>query len=81
MQTYLIEKTKTSVKLGFKDANLSLITPLIKSLNEDSNVTLVRYIDEHPELKDRAIYVEVKKGDPLKAVDKAAKAVSDYYAN
>lgn len=79
MQTYLIEKTKTSVKIGFKDANLTLITPLIRALNENSNVTLVRYIDSHPELKDRALYVEVKKGDPCKVIQDAAKSISDYY--
>lgn len=81
MQTYLIEKDKKSVKLGFKEANLTFITPLIKALNEDSNVTLVRYLDRHPELEDRAIYVEVSKGDPLKAVEKAAESVSKYYSN
>lgn len=79
MQTYLIEKTTNSVKLGFKDANLTLITPLIKALNEDSNVTLVRYIDKHPELEDRVLYVEVKKGDAVKAIEKAANSISDYY--
>jgi len=79
MQTYLIEKTAHSVKLGFKDANLTLITPLIKALNEDSNVTLVRYIDKHPELEDRVLYVEVKKGDAIKAIEKASNSIADYY--
>ncbi len=79
MQTYLIEKDKKSVKLGFKDANLTFITPLLKALNEDSNVALVRYFDRHPELEDRAIYVEVNKGDPMKAIEKAAKSISEYY--
>jgi len=81
MQTYLIEKTKTSIKVGFKDANLTLITPLINALNEDSNVTLVRYIDKHPELVDRALYVEVSKGDPAKTVAKAAESISKFYTN
>jgi DNA-directed RNA polymerase subunit L len=80
MQTYVIEKTDKSVKLGFKDANLTLITPLIKVLNEDKNVVLVRYIDKHPELVDRALYVEVSKGDVMKTVEKAAKSVSEYYS-
>jgi DNA-directed RNA polymerase subunit L len=79
MQTYLIEKTKNSVKLGFKEANLTLITPLMKALNENPDVSLVRYIDKHPELADRVLYVEVKEGDPVKAVEKAAEAVSKYY--
>ena len=80
MQTYLIEKTKTSIKVGFKDPSQTLITPLIKALNEDPDVKLVRYIDQHPELIDRALYVEVSKGDPAKIVAKAAESVSKYYS-
>ena len=79
MQTYLIEKTEKSVKLGFKEANLTLLTPLMKALNEDPEVVLVRYIDKHPELQDRVLYVEVKKGDAMKAIEKAAESVSNYY--
>ncbi len=79
MQTYLIEKTDNSVTLGFKEINLTLLNPLMKKLNEDSNVVLVRYIDQHPELKDRVLYVEVKKGDAMKAIEKAAETVSEYY--
>ena len=80
MQPYLIEKTKTSIKVGFKDPNQTLITPLIKALNEDPDVKLVRYIDQHPELVDRVLYVEVEKGDPTKIVAKAAESVSKYYS-
>ncbi len=79
MQTYLIEKTENSVKLGFKEANLTLLTPLMKALNEDPDVVLVRYIDKHPELQDRVLYVETKKGDAMKAIEKAAESVSNYY--
>ena len=80
MQTYLIEKTKTSIKVRFKDPSQTLITPLIKALNEDPDVKLVRYIDQHPELVDRVLYVEVEKGDPTKIVAKAAESVSKYYS-
>jgi len=79
MQTYVIEKTDNSVKLGFKEVNLTLITPLMKALNEDPNVALVRYIDKHPELQDRVLYVETKKGDAMEAIEKAAKSISAYY--
>ncbi len=80
MQTYVAEKTSDSVTLGFKEANLTLITPLMKALYDDSNVELVRYIDKHPELEDRRLYVKVKSGDALDAVKKASQAVSDYYS-
>jgi len=81
MHTYLIEQTKKSATIGFKDANLTLITPLMKQLNADSSVTLVRYIDRHPELCDRALYVEVSKGKPLDAIKKASEAVAKYYSD
>ncbi|MBE6528751.1 MAG: hypothetical protein E7Z64_06315 [Thermoplasmata archaeon] len=79
MQTYLIEKSKNSVKLGFKEINLTLITPILKALDDDDDVIIVRYIDKHPELQDRVLYVETKKGDAMKAVQKAAESVSGYY--
>ena len=79
MQTYLIEKTKNTVKLGFKDTNLTLLTPLIKVLEENDDVVIVRYIDSHPELKDRVLYVETKKGDPMKTIEAAAEQISKFY--
>lgn len=80
MQTYVAEQTTDSVTLGFKDANVTLITPLMKALYDDSNVELVRYIDKHPELEDRRLYVKVKTGNPIDAIKKASDAVADYYS-
>ena len=80
MQTYVVEKTDDSVTLAFKDSNLTLITPLMKELYDDEDVDLVRYIDKHPELEDRRLYVRVKKGDPIDAVKRASGAVAEYYS-
>lgn len=80
MQTYLVEKTEDSVTIAFKDANLTLITPLMKALYDDENVALVRYIDKHPELEDRSLFVQVKSGDPVAALGKASDAVASYYS-
>lgn len=80
MQTYVVEETADSVTLGFKDANLTFITPLMKALYDDNNVELVRYIDKHPELEDRRLYVKVKSGSALDAIKKASSVVSDYYS-
>ena len=81
MQTYLIENTGTRVTLGFKDANVTLISPIIKALNDDENVALVRYVDKHPELSDKTLMVQVKSGNALDAVKKASKTVADYYSS
>ncbi len=80
MQITLVEKTGNSATIAFKDANITLIAPLMKALDEDKNVKLVRFIETHPELDDRQLYVEVEKGDALDAVAKASQAVSDYYS-
>ena len=79
MKTYLIEDNGESVIIGFKEANLTLITPIMKALYDDENVEMVRYVDKHPELDDRTLYVPVKKGSALDAIKKASKAVADYY--
>jgi hypothetical protein len=81
MKTYAVEKTNKSITLGFKDVNSALITSMIKMLNEDKNVALVRFIDQHPELCDKMLFIEVKKGKPEEAVMKASKAVSTYYSS
>ena len=80
MKTYLVDKTENTVTVAFKDANLTLITPLMKALYDDEDVELVRYIDKHPELEDRQLFVQVKKGDPIAAISKASDAVADYYS-
>lgn len=82
MQTYLAEGTKAdkAATIGFKDANVTIITPLIEVLNNDENVKLVRFIETHPELDDRKLLVEVKEGSALDAVMKALDGVSDYYS-
>ena len=82
MQTYLAEgpKADQAATIGFKDANVTIITPLIEVLNNDDNVKLVRFIETHPELDDRKLFVEVKEGSALDAVMKALDGVSDYYS-
>lgn len=79
METYLVEKTANTATIGFKDANLTIITPLMKALEEDSNVVLVRYLDEHPELVDRKLMIQVEKGDPMDAFEKAADSLIDFF--
>lgn len=77
----MAEQSKNSITLGFKDANLTLITPLIAALNDDADVTTVRLIDQHPELCDIRLFVQVKKGKPAAVVEKASKAVASYYSS
>ena len=81
MEFSLVEKTKDSVTIRIKDADMTLITPLLSKLSDDANVSIVRYVDHHPELEDPILIVSAKKGTPEEAVKRAAIAISEYYSS
>ena len=80
MELNIAEKTKDSITVRIKDPNMTLITPILKKLSDDNNVSLLRYVETHPELEDAAIIVRTLKGDPEDALKKAAKAISEYFS-
>ena len=63
MQFELIDQTENSIKIGIKDADTTLITPIIEALDGNKKVKIVRYIETHPELDMPALYVEMYEGD------------------
>ena len=79
MQFELIEKSEKTIKIGIKDADTTLITPIIEALNGNKNVKIVRYIETHPELDTPALYVEMYEGDPKAAIIAAANDLSVYF--
>jgi DNA-directed RNA polymerase subunit L len=80
MELNLVEKTKDSVTIRIKDADMTFITPLLNKLSDDVNVSIVRYVDHHPELEEPILYVSTKKGTPGEAIKKATSAISEYYS-
>ena len=79
MQFELIDKSEKTIKIGIKDADTTLITPIIEALNGNKNVKIVRYIETHPELDMPALYVEMYEGDPQAAIKAAAEDLAAYY--
>ena len=79
MQFELIDKSEKTIKIGIKDADTTLITPIIEALNGNKKVKIVRYIETHPELDMPALYVEMYEGDPQAAIKAAAEELSAYY--
>ena len=79
MQFELIDKSEKTIKIGIKDADTTLITPIIEALNANKDVKIVRYIETHPELDMPALYVEMYEGDPQAAIKAAAEELSAYY--
>lgn len=80
MQLELIERNEKMVKIGVKDTDTTLITPIIEELNSNKKVKIVRYIETHPEIDVPALYVEMREGDPIKAIKDAAMNISTYFA-
>ena len=81
MQFELIEKSDKTIKIGIKEADTTLITPIIEALNGNKQVKIVRYIETHPELNMPALFVEMYEGDPAAAIKAAAMDLSDYFGN
>ena len=73
------DKTERSIRITIKDADTTLLTPIIERLNLNKDVKIVRFIETHPELDDRKLYVEMYNGDTIQAIKEAADDISEYF--
>ena len=80
MQLYLVEKNDKTISVGIKEMNSTMITPLLNKLSENKDISMVRYVEKHPELVDPVLMVSVSKGKPEDAIKKAAQSISEYYS-
>jgi len=79
MEIQLLEKDKDSIKILIKDADMTLISPLVKELLEDELVTEVKYAAATPELSFPTLYVKVSSGKPQTALKRAAKSLANTF--
>lgn len=79
MELHLLEKDKDSVTVQIRDANMTVIQPLVNELLEDDGVAEVKYNTGHPELDLPVLYVRVKSGKPQTALKRAAKTISNEF--
>lgn len=75
MQFKLEEENDKMIKIGLINADTTLIMPIIEKLNENKNVKIVRFIEEHPELINPALYVEMYEGNAREALLAATNSV------
>lgn len=80
MEFKLLEKKKDSIRMEIRDADETLIYPLIHELLQDKNVVDARYVTGHPQLDKPVLHVEVKEGKPQAALKKAAKSLENQFA-
>jgi DNA-directed RNA polymerase subunit L len=79
MEFKLIEKKKDTIKVEIKDADETLIYPLIHELLQDKNVVDARYVTGHPQLDKATLMVTVKEGKPQASLKKAAKSLANQF--
>ena len=81
MQLQLVDRTENTIKIGIRDADTTIVMPLIEKLNDNKKVKIVRYIETHPELDMPELYVEMYEGDPVSAIVDAADEMSEYFGS
>jgi DNA-directed RNA polymerase subunit L len=78
MEIQLLEKDKDSIKIQIKEADMTLISPLVKELLEDEIVTEVKYTAANREAGP-TLYVKVSSGKPQTALKRATKVISNTF--
>ncbi|MEM2944223.1 MAG: RpoL/Rpb11 RNA polymerase subunit family protein [Methanomassiliicoccales archaeon] len=79
MELELIEKDKDSIKVRVKDADMTLISPLVSELLMDEGVAEVKFTAGHPELDFPVLYVKVKNGKPQTALKRVSKSLANQF--
>jgi DNA-directed RNA polymerase subunit L len=79
MQLQLLDKDKDSMHIQVRDADMTLIQPLISELLADEQVEEVKYITGHPDLDLPVLFVKVKSGKPQTALKRASKTLANEF--
>ena len=68
MEFIVLERTENKLELKVRDADETLMYPLIEQLLQDERVTDATYSVEHQELDDPVLKMEVKEGEDPKEI-------------
>lgn len=80
MELFLVEKSDDMISVRIKDADMTLIAPMLEKLSESKDVTSARYVERHPDLDEPVLTVNVSAGKPEDAIVKAAGDMQDYFS-
>lgn len=81
MELHLIEKTEDSILISIKEADMTVITPLLNRLMQRDDVLDVQFTDRHPDLEDPRLLVIVDSGDAGEAIRETARSISQDFAD
>ncbi len=80
MDFEVLEKTDTTLEIKVKDADDTVMYPMIEQLVKEEKVTTADYSVEHQELDDPVLRVEVKEGtDPKELLIDISKSFQEQF--
>jgi len=81
MEVNLLKKEKTEMEFEIVGEDTTLPELLVHRLNEMAEVETAAYRAEHPLVPKPRIYLKVKKGDPVKVLEKAIDSITKEVAD
>jgi len=82
MDFEILEKSDTTLEIKIKDADDTVMYPLIEQLVKEEKVTTADYSVEHQELDDPILRLEVTEGaDPKKILSDISKSFQEDFEN
>jgi len=81
MELKTIKKTTKELEIEITDENETILNPITEVLLQNNDVEYASYMSDHPESKNRRLFLRVKKGKPEEILLKAVKQLENEVKN
>ena len=81
MELKTIKKTTKELEIEITGENETILNPITEVLLQNSDVEYASYMSDHPESKNRRLFLRVKKGKPEEILLKAVKQLENEAKN
>jgi len=81
MELKTIKKTTKELEIEITGENETILNPITEVLLQNSDVEYASYMSDHPESKNRRLFLRVKKGKPEEILLKAVKQLENEVKN
>jgi len=81
MELKTIKKTTKELEIEITDENETILNPITEVLLQNNDVEYASYMSDHPESKNRRLFLRVKKGKPEEILLKAVKQLENEAKN
>jgi DNA-directed RNA polymerase subunit L len=77
MELKKINKTTKELEIEIIGENETILNPIVEVLLQMKEVEFASYMSDHPEAKNRRLYIKVKQGKPDELLGKAIKQLEN----